>query len=80
MKNDKKTFVLCVKENIEQINYYAISETSEEKAIEFFKTYNKDQHTKAIKTIVINDSERIENVYNAEQFKKLLKGEENETK
>ena len=72
MINDKKTFVLCVKENIEQINYYAISETSEEKAIEFFKTYNKDQHTKAIKTIVVHEHERIENVYNEKQFRKLL--------
>ena len=75
MKNNKKNkvFVLCVKENIEQINYYAISETSEEKAIEFFKTFNKDQNPKAVKTIVTNKSERIKKVYNAEEFKKLIK-------
>ena len=74
MRSNKKKelFVLCVKENIEQINYYAVKESSEENAIEVFKTYNKDKHPKAIKTIIVNESERIERVYNAEEFKKLL--------
>ena len=75
MRDNKKNevFVLCVKEKIEQINYYAISETSEEKAIEFFKTFNKDQNPKPVKTIVTNKSGRIKKVYNTEEFKKLIK-------
>jgi len=75
MKDNKKNelFVLCVKEKIEQINYYAISETSEEKAIEFFKSLNKDQNPKPVKTILTNKSGRIKKVYTTEEFKKLIK-------
>tara|TARA_Y100000592_G_scaffold71426_1_gene111153 strand:- start:302 stop:541 length:240 start_codon:yes stop_codon:yes gene_type:complete len=72
-KENDEIFVLCVKENIEQINYYAVSESSRDKAIEFFKIYNKDKHPKAIKKIVVNESETIEKVYNQAEFKKLLK-------
>ena len=38
IKNDKKTFVISVKEKIEKINYYLVSETSQTKAVKFFKT------------------------------------------
>ncbi len=72
-KEKNEVFVFCVRENIEQINYYAISESSKDKAIEFFKTYNKDKHPKAIKTIIVNESERVLQIYNQAEFKKLIK-------
>jgi len=72
-KNDKKTFVISVKEQIEKINYYLVSETSQTKAVKFFKTYDKKHHPKAVDTKVINEYELINNVYTAEQFRELIK-------